>query len=337
MRTIITRGFLCLLICLLCVSCALADEERDALFDAALEGLLTPARQADLDGDLDLHTGDSAYVPCIAPEITPYDERETTVYPPVSGPFSSSDESVVTVTDAGLMTGVAPGTATVTYQAAEGERTYQVTVSDDALPELIKNYIYVLNREFYTVKRARLPKYNQYAKWYYGRKNEVGWCSVFTIYCANAAGANPIKVADLETEGESPVQFFREGQVGRQYDGFLELDRFVSVPKPGYLVIYADMSNAYRTVHIGSVTDVEDLGDGLYAVTTVEGNMSNSVKSYCYVYDSNKPNHMVGVEEGLKLQNNMSELPEQMHSDPLVQYELHTDHWSVFGFCQTWK
>ena len=65
--------------------------------------------------------------------------------------------------------------------------------------------------------------------------------------------------------------------------------------------------------------------------------MSNSVKSYCYVYDSNKPNHMVGVEEGLKLQNNMSELPEQMHSDPLVQYELHTDHWSVFGFCQTWK
>lgn len=110
---------------------------------------------------------------------------------PVTGPFSSSDESVVTVTDAGLMTGVAPGTATVTYQAAEGEHTYQVTVSDDALPELIKNYIYVLNREFYTVKRARLPKYNQYAKWYYGRKNEVGWCSVFTIYCANAAGANP--------------------------------------------------------------------------------------------------------------------------------------------------
>lgn len=78
-------------------------------------------------------------------------------------------------------------------------------------------------------------------------------------------------------------------------------------------------------MHIGSVTDVEELGDGLYAVTTVEGNMSNSVKSYCYVYDSNKPNHMVGVEEGLKLQNNMSELPEQMHSDPLVQYELHTD------------
>ena len=336
MRTIITRGFLCLLICLLCVSCALADEERDALFDAALEGLLSPAQQADLDGALDLHTGDSAYVPCIAPEITPYDERETIVYPPVTGPFSSSDESVVTVTDTGLMTGVAPGTATVTYQAAEGERAYQVTVSDDALPELIKNYIYVVNREFYTVKRARLPKYNQYAKWYYGRKNEVGWCSVFTIYCANAAGANPIKVNDLEEAGESPVQFFREGQVGRQYDGFLELDRFVSVPKPGYLVIYADMSNAYRTTHVGIVVDVVDRGDGIYAVTTVEGNMSNTVKSYCYLYDSNAANNTVGVEKGRKLQNNMSELPAQEQTDPLVQYELHTDHWSVFGFGASW-
>lgn len=48
MRTLFTRGLCCLLVCLLCVSCALADEERDALFDAALEGLLTPARQADL-------------------------------------------------------------------------------------------------------------------------------------------------------------------------------------------------------------------------------------------------------------------------------------------------
>ena len=44
-----TRG-LCCLLSACSDSCALADEERDALFDAALEGLLTPAQQADLDG-----------------------------------------------------------------------------------------------------------------------------------------------------------------------------------------------------------------------------------------------------------------------------------------------
>ena len=82
--------------------------------------------------------------------------------------------------------------------------------------------------------------------------------------------------------------------------------------------------DSYRTVHIGSVTDVRDMGGGVYAVTTVEGNMSNSVKSYCYLYDSNKDNHLVGTEKGLKLQNNMAELPEAEQTNPLVQYELHT-------------
>lgn len=332
------RRFLPLLLALmLLLPGALADDERSALFDAALDGLLTPAQAGERDGAYSLHTGDSAYVPCVAPEITPYDERESTVYPPVHGSFASSDPEVVAVSDAGLMTGVAQGEATVTYQAADGEHSYLVTVSDDTPPEVIKNYIYVLRQEFYSVKRARLPKYNQYAKWYYGKKKEVGWCAVFTIYCANAAGTNPIKCTEVDPENVPMVQFMREGTVGHQYDGFLAMDRFVGVPKPGYLVIYADMSNAYRTVHIGSVTDVEDYGGGLYAVTTVEGNMSNSVKSYCYLYDSNKPNHRVGVEDGLKLQNNMSELPEEAQTDPLVQYELHTDHWSVFGFCQTWE
>ena len=140
MYSILTRGLSCVLCCLLLIPCALADEERDALFEAALEGLLSPARQADLDRACSLHTGDSAYVPCVAPEITPYDEQDTTVYPPVSGTFDSSDESVVTVTEAGLMTGVSPGEATVTYRTAGGELTYRVTVSDEALPELIKNY-----------------------------------------------------------------------------------------------------------------------------------------------------------------------------------------------------
>lgn len=328
-----------LLLCVLMLipSVSLADDDRDALFDQALAGLLTPAQQGEATGTYGLHTGDSAYAPCVNPGIIPYDEQAEYAYPEISGTFASSDESIVTISDNGVMTGVAPGTATITCQLDDGEHTYTVTVGDDQLPETVKNYIYVLNREFYSVKRAKLPKYNQYAKWYYGRKKEVGWCSVFTIYCANASGNLPVGEKEVDTENPPPVQFFREGQVGNQYDSFWSLDRFVDVPKPGYLVIYADMSNAYRTVHIGSVTDVEDLGDGMYAVTTVEGNMSNTVKSYRYLYDSSKTNHYIGVDNRNKLQYNMSELPAEQQTDPLVQYTLHTDHWSVFGFCQTWE
>ncbi len=329
---------LCLaLTLLLAAPCALADEDRSAQFDAALAALKTPA-QAGAEADVyTLRTGESAYVPYLDAPIVPFDERETATPPAVNGAFESSDEGVVTVSPDGLMTAVSPGEAAVTYTTGGSARTCAVTVSDDAMPEGAKNYVYVLNREFYSVKRARLPKYNKYAKWYYGKRKEVGWCSVFTIYCANAAGNEPLKRGDVDYENTPAVQFLREGQVGHQYDGFWDMGRFVDVPKPGYLVIYADMSNAYRTVHIGSVTDVRDLGDGQYAVTSVDCNMSFSVKSYCYLYVSTKANNRVGSEKGLKLQNNMAELPPQMQTDPLVQYKLHTDHWSVFGFCQTWK
>ena len=43
------------------------------------------------------------------------------------------------------------------------------------------------------------------------------------------------------------------------------------------------------------------------------------------------------MEKGKKLQYNMSELPAEEQTDPLIQYKLHTDHWSVFGFGASWK
>lgn len=308
---------------------------NDALFDQAAAALLSPKQAALQSGADTLRLHDTAYMPAVAPEITPFDEQPAQM-PAVEGAFESTDVQIVTVDDTGLMTGVAPGTATVTYHAASGDVAVAVTVSADALPTAAKAFVYVAKREFYLNKRARLPKYNQYAKWYYGKKKEVGWCSVFTIWCANASGTDPVKEASLETADASATVFFREGQVGNQYDGFMKLGRFTGVPKAGYLVIYGDLSNGYRTTHIGIVTDVADQGAGLYQVTTVEGNMSNTVKSYSYLYDSNAANNTVGVEKGKKLQRNMSELPADAQTDALVQYKLHTDHWCVFGFGASW-
>ena len=329
---------LCLLACgllLLLAGTAIA-EDTDTLFATRLQALQTPAQVALQSGTYTLRTGESAYTPAIAPAITPFDELATQVLPPINGTFETSDAAVVTVTENGLLTAVSPGVATVTYHAATGDVACRITVADDAMPERIKAFVYVAQREFYVNHRGRLPKYNQYAKWYYGKKKEVGWCSVFTIWCANASGFEPVKEKTVESAAPSDVVLFREGQVGNQYDGFYKLDRFVAVPRPGYLVIYADMSKGYRTTHIAIVVDVADRGDGLYQVTTVEGNMSNTVKSYSYVYDSNAANNTVGVEKGRKLQENMQTLPSVEQTDPLIQYTLHTDHWSVFGFCASW-
>lgn len=309
-----------------------------AAFEAGLALLKTPAQEGKDRGFYGLHPGESAYVPDVAPEIIPFDQPGGGIPLLAGGTFESSDEAVVTVNPQGLMTARGEGSARVVYRTgAGGILSYEITVSRDVPRELAKNMAYIAQREFLRTRRARLPKYNQYARWYYGKKKEVGWCSVFTIYCANAAGANPLKKKDSAQVTAEETLYLREGQVGNQYDGFMDLDRFGGVPRVGYLVIYADMSNAYRTTHIGIVVDVRDQGGGLYRVRTVEGNMSNTVKSYVFLYDSNKDNHLVGVEKGRKLQRNMSEVAPEDRGDPLPQYELHTDHWSVFGFCETWK
>ncbi|MCL1854929.1 MAG: CHAP domain-containing protein [Clostridia bacterium] len=314
---------------------ALAGKDP-AAFDAARSVLKTPAQQGITALEYGLHPGESAYVPEVAPEITPFDEPEAVVYPPVQGNFESSDDTILTVNDRGLMTAKAPGVVRVTYQKPEAEAHYRVTVSDEIPTERAKAMAYVARREFLETRQARLPKYNKYAKWYYGKKKEVGWCAVFAIWCANASGSDPLKEKDSANVPEDATLYLKEGQVGNQYDGFAALGRFGAIPRTGYMVIYADMRNGYRVTHIGIVVDAVPLEGGMYRVTTVEGNMSNSVKSYVYLYDSGKDNHLVGVEKGLKLQRNMSKVPEDDREDPLPQYEPHTDHWTVFGFCETW-
>ncbi len=326
-----------LVIAMLFSGAAALAEDTKTLFAQAAAELLSPLAEALQTGTYTLRTGETAYVPGVSPEITPYDERESLVLPAVNGSFETSDPSVVTVDAKGLMRAVAPGAATVTYRSTAGDEQCAVTVSDTALPESIKAFVYVARREYYQNARARLPKYNQYTKWYYGKKKEVGWCAVFTIWCANASGNNPIDETEAPNVADGATVYFREGQVGNQYDAFQSLGRFVGIPRPGYLVMYGEMNNSYRTTHIGIVVDVQDRGDGVYQVSTVEGNMSNTVKSYTYLYDSNKDNHTVGVETGVKLQKNMSVLPEEEQTDVLTQYKLHTTHWCVFGFCASWQ
>lgn len=312
-----------------------AKTDLTPLFEEARAALKTPGEEALETGVLELRTGDTVWLPFLTVQVIPFDEQDETPVPAPEGAVEIEDESVVSVSPEGRLTALGEGETLVVYRGAQ-EQSLRVVVRDDAMPWLARSYVYVLNREFTEVQRARLPKYNKYAKWYYGKRKEVGWCSVFTIYCANAAGAEPVKEQDLQPDDPPRVLFLREGQVGNQYDGFQKTGRFVGVPRPGYLAIYADLSNAYLTTHIGSVTAVEDRGNGVYAVTTVEGNMSNSVKSYTYLYDSRADNSQLDKDTRNQLRENMSELPEEERTDPLVQYTLHTDHWAVFGFCQTW-
>ena len=257
---------------------AQAAQDEAALFEAAAAAWLSPKEAGIESKTYALHTGDSAYVPDVAPEVTPFDKE--TVMPSAAGyTFATSDAGVVSVDETGLMTGVGDGEAAVTCVSPDGRETvYAVSVSESNLPERAKAFVYVARREFLKNQRHWLPRANEYTIWYYRSKKEVGWCSVFTIWCANASGTDPIDEEDAAGTPDDAVVFFREGQVGNQYDGFLKLNRFVGIPRPGYLVIFANLENTYLYTHVGIMTDAVDLGGGLYRVTTVEGNMSSTVE-----------------------------------------------------------
>jgi hypothetical protein len=333
------RAALCLFLILIFLCAAplpaLAQDES-ALFEAAAAAWLSPREAALQSGTYALHTGGNAYAPPVAPEISPYDSDEAPR--PLSGvTFTSSDEQIVSVDETGLMTGVSDGIATVACAAPDGTKTaFAVTVSKDNLPEQAKAFVYVARREYLLDQKQWLPKANRYTKWYYRSDKEVGWCSVFTIWCANASGFDPIPEEDAATIKDDQVLFLREGQVGNQYDGFAKLNRFVGVPRAGYLVIYANLQNTYLYTHIGIVTDVTALSGGQYLVTTAEGNMSSTVKCYTYVYDSNLSNHLLTSDTRDQVQPNIFRVPEDSRTDPLTQYEPQSEDWTVLGFCATW-
>ncbi|MCM1133344.1 MAG: dockerin type I domain-containing protein [Ruminococcus flavefaciens] len=86
--------------------------------------------------------------------------------------FESSDESVATVDDSGVITGISDGTAVITVSTANSAsaRTLEITVSSDVIPSVYYN----------TSELVPGQKLNQYDVLHYDNKNLGGWANVVT-------------------------------------------------------------------------------------------------------------------------------------------------------------
>ena len=302
--------------------------EREDEFERQLSQLKSPKELMMENGFAKVRVGDEFILPYANKEIIPTDERETFSFNKKLK-INNSNPEVVSVNEFGLVKALNIGVSRIQIEENNKTTDFVVEVGTDNAPLSIQNLVYIGKREFLSNQMHRLPKYNQYAKWYYKKKKEVGWCSVFASYCVNAAGLNTFKynTINIDSVNKDYVFGLLEGQVGHQWDGYSSVNRFVDIPKPGYFVIYGNTKNAYKFTHIGLVVDVVNKGDGIYKITTVEGNMSNTVKCYSYLYDS-KIKHP---------KKNISELPKSEQTNQLIQYKEHTGYWSVFGFCATWE
>ena len=173
---------------------------------------------------------------------------------------------------------------------------------------------------------SRAGSKNKYSFWQCGKgaKCNIGWCGAFLGYVFDTCGV-PMDEPTKSVPHESGEPYsVRAAGVGKINKGFEKMNRLSMTPKPGYLVVYGQR-RGYGYKHIGLLTDVDDLGDGKYLLKTVEGNMSNRIKRYCYIFDSN---------ESVR---NTSACPEEYRLDngEINDYQ-HIKDWNITTFCQTW-
>lgn len=214
---------------------------------------------------------------------------------------------------------------------AEGElETYGLTFPEE-MPLAAHNFVLTARAQFEKHPFEKLPKANEYTKWFYHDEREIGWCSVFQIWCAYHSGMQLVKYKQDVTVGEGDCISAMEGRVGNVYYAFEEHDRWQqadkmeAIPKPGYLIIYGVRASTPYT-HVAIVESVTELGDGMYELTTIEGNVNSTIKRMNFRYDATPK----------KKYYNMSVVPENEITQENCQYTLQKSDWYVTGFCATW-
>ena len=214
---------------------------------------------------------------------------------------------------------------------AEGELDSFGLTFPEEMPLAARNFVLTARAEFEKHPFEKLPKANEYTKWFYEDRREIGWCSVFQIYCAYHSGVQLIKHKQDVTVAPDEVISAMEGRVGNVYyvfeahDRWQQADKMEAIPKPGYIIIYGKRGSTPYT-HVGIVESVKELGDGVYELTTIEGNVNSTIKRMNYRYDATPK----------KKYYNMSVVPEAEITQENCQYTLHNKEWYITGFGATW-
>ena len=157
------------------------------------------------------------------------------------------------------------------------------------IPAEIQNMLDIAYEQMIETDGKNLKEKNKYTKWRNDYKFE--WCGGFVTWCMLEAGIpmeEKNKIEDGEVEGLFHV---KEAGVGKLYDGYARLNRITRVPQKGYIAVYGNEGSGGSTpyYHVGLVYDVEKLSDGIYRITTIEGNVKgHTIRMYIRDYDLNK-------------------------------------------------
>ncbi len=248
---------------------------------------------------------------------------------PSADMWESTNVQVAAVDGQGTITALSEGSCQILFTRGGETTACDLTVDHSVPTELAKKAIAIAENEFAALDGKGLKRANKYSKWYNNSSEGFGWCGAFVGWCFEEAGIPMSRVGKAKKVDENATYAISEAAVGKILKGYQKMERVTNIPRPGYMVIYSVTHKSYDNRHTGLVVNAEDLGNGRYLLTTIEGNVSSTVKKYQYYYDSS--------EEAAKEERNMEPLPQEMQTDDKICYKLHSEDWFVKVFCQTYQ
>lgn len=256
---------------------------------------------------------------------------ETTPQHEGAGKWTVDDPAVLAVSAEGEVSALKEGYGVAALTDSKGriKVRVEVQVGESPVPDAVSGIIARGIEEWRRGGGEAFPKYNQYSKWYNEKaKNGFGWCGAFVGYLYAEAGVDmprEFKKKDVTPISHDTLFAVRQASQTKLFEGFESYDRLTHIPRPGYYIIYGRKGSTPYT-HIGLVTGVQYLGEGQYALETVEGNLNSRIKRYGYLYDSLA-----------KPERNIKPLPQHMQTSPGELHYLYVDSFYITAFGQTWR
>ena len=247
------------------------------------------------------------------------------------GNWVSLHPDIATVSADGLVTALKDGYTLVllTNNKKETLIRCEVKVGDTPVPEAIERVIALALADWEQAGGKALPKYNLYTQWYNpAAKNGFGWCGAFVGLQFEEAGVEMNKEYRAKNAPPLPdgsLFAVRQASQTKLFEGFQSRNRLSAIPRPGYYIIYGRRGSTPYT-HIGLITAVEDLGNGVYRLETVEGNLGSRIKRFNYLYDS--------LAE--RRERNIASLPESQWDRPDLFNYVYVKDFYINSFGQTW-
>ncbi|MGI6690887.1 MAG: Ig-like domain-containing protein [Christensenellales bacterium] len=247
------------------------------------------------------------------------------------GAWESQHPDIATVSPEGMITAMAEGYTLVLCKNKKNNIIVrcEVQVGSKETPAEIQQAIDLAIADWEKAGGTAFPKYNIYTQWYNpAAKNGFGWCGAFVGYHFDAAGVEMNK--EFRAKNAPPLTdgtpfAVRQASQTKLFEGFQSRNRLTNIPQPGYYIIYGRKGSTPYT-HVGLITAVQPMDNGVYMLDTVEGNLNNRIKRYRYLYDSLAD----------KKTRNISAIPPELQTEPDHFNYSYVDIFYINVFGQTW-